>query len=101
MKILGPYTRKEMKEVMQKMRDEANDSAKELKALDIQIAGNHYKNFKIQPFEFFIANQLPFHKADIIKRIMRYDLPTGKGLEDLEKSIHEIALIKEIEGWTK
>lgn len=70
-------------------------------ALDIQISGSHYKGFKIQPFEFFIANQLPFHKADIIKRIMRYDMPTGKGLEDLEKIIHEIALIKEIEGWIK
>lgn len=67
--------------------------------LSDQIGGSHYKSFKIQPFEFFIANQLPFHKADIIKRIMRYDMPTGKGLEDLEKIIHEIALIKELEGW--
>ena len=70
-------------------------------ALNIQVGGSHYKNFKIQPFEFFIANQLPFHKADIIKRIMRYDLPSGKGLQDLEKIIHEVALIKEIEGWVK
>ena len=69
-------------------------------ASDIQVGGSHYKNFKIQPYEFFIKNQIPFHKADIIKRIMRYDLPTGKGLEDLEKIIHEIALIKEFEGWT-
>ena len=70
-------------------------------ALNVQVGGDHYKNFKIQPFEFFIANQLPFHKADIIKRIMRYDLPSGKGLQDLEKIIHEVALIKEIEGWVK
>ena len=69
------------------------------KASDIQVGGSHYKNFKIQPYEFFIKNQIPFHKADIIKRIMRYDMPTGKGLEDLEKIIHEIALIKEFEGW--
>lgn len=68
-------------------------------AVGQMVGGSHYLGFKIQPFEFFIANQLPFHKADIIKRIMRYDMPTGKGLEDLEKIIHEIALIKEIEGW--
>lgn len=74
-------------------------SGVEESALSIQHGGSHYKGFKIQPFEFFIANQLPFHKADIIKRIMRYDMPTGKGLEDLEKIIHEIALIKQIEGW--
>lgn len=71
----------------------------EKSALDIQLYGNHYKNFKIQPFEFFHANQLPFHKADIIKRIMRYDLPTGKGKQDLEKIIHEVQMIMELEGY--
>ena len=70
-------------------------------ALNIQVGGQHYKSFKIQPFEFFIANQLPFHKADIIKRIMRYDMPTGKGIEDLMKIKHEIDLIIEIEGLDK
>lgn len=68
-------------------------------ALDTQVAGNHYKCFKIQPFEFFHTNQLPFHKADIIKRIMRYDLPTGKGKQDLEKIIHEVQMIIELEGY--
>lgn len=67
--------------------------------LDIQVGGNHYKNFKIQPFEFYHANQLPFHKADIIKRIMRYDMPTGKGLEDLQKIKHEIDLIIQLEKY--
>ena len=70
-------------------------------ALDIQVGGQHYKHFKIQPFVFFHANQLPFHKADIIKRIMRYDLPTGKGLQDLEKAKHEIDMIIELEGYNK
>lgn len=68
-------------------------------ALDTQIGGDHYKGFKIQPFEFFLHNQLPFHKANIIKRIMRYDLPSGGGLEDLNKIIHEIQLITDLEGW--
>lgn len=44
---------------------------------DRQVGGSHYKHFKIQPFEFFIANNIPFHKAEIIKRILRYDMPTG------------------------
>ena len=72
---------------------------KEESPLDIQVGGNHYKSFKIQPFEFFHANQLPFHKADVIKRIMRYDLPTGKGKQDLEKIIHEVQMIMELEGY--
>lgn len=71
---------------------------KEVKALGTMVGGSHYLGYKIQPFEFFIANQLPFHKADIIKRIMRYDLPTGKGIEDLKKIKHEIDLIIQLEG---
>jgi hypothetical protein len=31
-------------------------------ALDIQIQGNHYKQFKIQPVEFIHANNIPFVK---------------------------------------
>lgn len=73
----------------------------EKKALGQMVGGSHYLSFKIQPFEFFHANQLPFHKSDIIKRIMRYDLPTGKGLQDLEKIKHEIDMIIELEGYTK
>jgi len=61
-----------------------------------QIGGSHYKNFAIQPYEFYYKNKLPFHKADIIKRIMRYDLPGGKGTEDLKKIKHEVNLILEL-----
>lgn len=67
------------------------------KASDKQVGGNHYKDFQIQPYEFFVKNNLPFHKADIIKRIVRYDLPGGKGLEDLEKIKHEVDLIIEFQ----
>ena len=70
------------------------------KATDKQIGGDHYKSFKIQPYVFFHANQLPFHKADIIKRIMRYDLEGGKGIEDLEKIKHEVDMIIELESKT-
>lgn len=70
-----------------------------MKASDKQVGGNHYKAFKIQPYEFFIKNDLSFHKADIIKRIIRYDLPGGKGLEDLKKIKHEIDLIIEFQDW--
>lgn len=66
-------------------------------ASDKQVGGSHYKQWKIQPFEFFQKNNVPFHKADIIKRILRYDLPTGKGKEDLEKIKHEIDLIMEFD----
>lgn len=81
------------------MMEECGKALYDPSPLDTQVGGNHYKNFKIQPFIFFHANQLPFHKADIIKRIMRYDLPTGKGKQDLEKIIHEVQMIMELEGY--
>ena len=70
-----------------------------MSALDKQVGGSHYKEYKIQPYEFFIANKTPHHKAAIIRRILRYDHSTGKGLEDLNKCKHEIDLIIELENW--
>jgi len=68
-------------------------------ALEVQVGGSHYKEYQIQPYEFFLRNKIPHHKAAIIRRILRYDHPTGKGLQDLDKISHEIELIKELEGW--
>ena len=53
---------------------------------DHQVGGSHYKSYVIQPFEFFFRNSIPHHKAAVIRRILRYDHPSGKGREDLEKS---------------
>ena len=54
--------------------------------LDTQVGGGHYKQFKIQPVEFFIANNLPFVEASIIKYVCRHSFKNGK--EDLQKAIH-------------
>ena len=69
-----------------------------MSALDKQVGGNHYKQYKIQPYEFFIANKIEHIKAAIIRRIMRYDHETGKGLEDLQKIQHEIEMIIELQN---
>jgi hypothetical protein len=61
--------------------------------LDTQVGGNHYKNFKIQPIEFSIKNDLNFIQGDIVKRICRYNVSGGKGRQDLEKIKHEIDLL--------
>jgi thymidylate synthase (FAD) len=75
-----------------------NDGVFTTKTFSKQVGGSH----KIQPYEFFYQNNIPYHKAAIIHKILQYDLPTGKGVEDLDKIIHECQLIKElIEGSTK
>lgn len=61
--------------------------------LETQVGGDHYKNFKIQPIEYSMKNNLNFIQGDIIKRITRYNIPGGKGKQDLEKIKHEIDLL--------
>lgn len=61
--------------------------------LDTQVGGNHYKDFTIQPIEFFIANNLPFVEASIIKYVCRHSFKNGK--EDLQKAIHLLEILIE------
>jgi len=65
-------------------------------ALETQVGGSHYKDFRIQPIQFSFLNGLDFFKGTVVKRIMRFDQPTGKGAEDLRKIQHEIDLYIEI-----
>ena len=60
-------------------------------ALDVQVGGGHYKNFKIQPVEFIEANGLSFLEGCIVKRICRHKAKNG--IEDLEKIKHEVDLL--------
>jgi hypothetical protein len=64
-----------------------------LSPLDTQVGGNHYKNYAIQPIEFFIANQIPYAEAAVIKYVLRYKNKNGK--EDLQKAKHIIDIIIE------
>ena len=51
-----------------------------------QIGGNHYKTFRIQPYEFISKNDLSFFQGNVIKYVCRYK--TKNGIEDLEKIKH-------------
>lgn len=62
-------------------------------AIDRQVGGNHYKHLAIQPVQYCHFNQMSFLPGCIIKRLARYNLPTGKGKQDLEKAIHELELL--------
>lgn len=67
-------------------------------ALDVQVAGNHYKNKRIQPVQYIHANNLNFLEGCIVKRITRWREKKGKSrFEDLEKIKHEVDLLIEME----
>lgn len=67
-----------------------------MSALDKQVSGNHYKQFEIQPIEFITKNKIPFIEGNIIKYICRWR--DKNGIEDLDKVIHYVELLKELEG---
>lgn len=62
-------------------------------ALDKQEGGNHYKQMKIQPVEYIVANNLGFIEGNIIKYISRYK--NKNGIEDLRKAQHFIEMLIE------
>jgi hypothetical protein len=66
-----------------------------MKAKDMQVGGNHYKGFKIQPIEYIQANDLSYCEANVVKYVTRW---RGKnGIEDLRKARHYIDLLIESE----
>lgn len=60
-----------------------------------QEGGDHYKKYKIQPYEFISSNNLSFFQGNVIKYVIRYK--DKNGTEDLKKIIHYCELeIKEM-----
>jgi hypothetical protein len=56
-----------------------------------QVGGNHYKDYKIQPIEFIIANNIGFIEGNVIKYVCRHKDKNGK--EDILKAIHYLRLL--------
>lgn len=68
---------------------------KELKAIDAQEGGNHYKSMKIQPVEYIMANELGYLEGNVVKYISRHK--SKNGAEDIRKAIHYCQLILELQ----
>jgi hypothetical protein len=67
----------------------------DLKALDRQEGGAHYKTMAIQPAQFIHANGIGFFEASAISYLCRWRAKGGYG--DLRKAIHFIELLIELE----
>ena len=54
--------------------------------LDVQVGGQHYKKYKIQPVELYNKFCLGFGESNLIKYSMRHQ--DKNGLQDLDKVDH-------------
>jgi hypothetical protein len=75
------------------------DEGKPKTALESQVDGSHYKNLKIQPMEYSMANKLDACQHTVIKYITRFR--DKGGIKDLDKAIHAIELLKQFEYESK
>ena len=62
--------------------------------LNTQVGGGHYRAGGIQPVEYIEANALGFLEGCVVKRITRHNRYGGKGVQDIDKAIHELQLLK-------
>ena len=86
------FSVEEIVKPLSKTKLELEDSD-EIPAISIQVGGDHYKKFKIQPVEFIMQNDLSFCVGSVIKYVCRYKNKNGK--QDLEKAKHYIDLLIE------
>ena len=82
----------EEEEAMQSM---LSRGANGTSALDVQVAGNHYKDLKIQPVEYIHANNIGYMEGNVIKYVSRWRAKNG--IKDLEKAKHYIELLIQLE----
>ena len=64
-------------------------------ALSVQEGGTHYKDRKIQPIEYILANGLGYIEGNVVKYITRHK--SKNGAEDIRKAIHYCQLLLESE----
>lgn len=65
------------------------------KTLSQQIGGGHYKQYAIEPIDFFHHNEIPTVEAGICKYVIRHSNKNGS--EDLLKARHLIDYLLETE----
>lgn len=58
---------------------------------DIQIGGNHYKDFAIQPADYIRKNGLGWYEANAVKYVSRHRFKNKR--QDIEKAIHMLQFI--------
>ena len=64
-------------------------------ALEKQIGGQHYKDMAIQPVVFNHANNLPHIEGCVVDYVCRHRKKNGR--QDIEKAIHFLELLLELE----
>tara|TARA_R110001583_G_scaffold142519_1_gene294738 strand:+ start:1625 stop:1912 length:288 start_codon:yes stop_codon:yes gene_type:complete len=85
-----------IRETVKDKKDFNKTNLKKLATRNKQVGGNHYKDCKIQPIEYIVANNLTYCEGNIVKYVTR-SRRKGDGRKDIEKIIHYAEMILEME----
>lgn len=64
-------------------------------ANDVQIAGDHYKDKAIQPWDYIVGNKLGYLEGNVVKYVSRWR--DKGGIDDLRKARHYLDKLIEVE----
>lgn len=78
---------------------EASVSVTEETANDVQVAGKHYKDKSIQPWDYIYANNLCYFTGNCVKYVSRWK--DKGGVDDLKKARHYLDKLIELEEGKK
>jgi len=91
-----PYEPNPQKDLIKPILHNRAETPDVSRAIEKQVGGDHYKGFTIQPAEFCHVNNIPYLEATAIKYLCRWKKKGG--IQDLDKAIHFIELLKEFEN---
>lgn len=74
----------------------SEQKAATVSALGTQVGGQHYLKLAIQPVEYIHANGIGYFEGNVIKYVSRWR--NKNGIADLEKAMHYLNLLIELEG---
>lgn len=66
-----------------------------MSANDTQIAGQHYKDKEVQPWDYIAANNLGYFEGNIVKYVTRWR--DKGGVNDLRKARHYLDKLIELQ----
>jgi hypothetical protein len=66
-----------------------------MSANETQVGGSHYKCNPVQPWDYIVANDLPYLEGNIVKYITRWRKKGG--IDDLRKVLHYTQKLIEVE----
>ena len=73
--------------------DSFNENVRIYNMIKENVSPDYYARYDIEPISFIMRNNIPYAEGNVIKYTLRHDMKGG--VEDIDKAIRYLELIKE------